>query len=90
MCDLFQLHVKIEFIDNICQHRERSQLSAVVAPSHAVNNKTFSTVGGPPDVRRVQLLDKIADVNKTKSKEWSSNELSQVKTEVGAEVLVIF
>ena len=64
-------------------------LCAVVAPSHADNNKTFSTVGVPPDVRRVQLLDKIAVVNKTKSKEWSNKKLSQVEKVVGVEVLVM-
>ena len=49
--------------------------------SHAGNNKICS--------RRVQLLDKIAVVNKTKLKEWSNKEMSRVEKEVGAEVLVM-
>ena len=69
--------MKVVLMNNIRRHNE--QLSAVVAPSPADNNKFCSTVGVPEDARHVQLLEKIAVVNQTKSKKWSNNELSQVE-----------
>ena len=64
--DIHKLRVKIVLMNNVRHHNE--QLSAVVAPSPADNNKSCSTVGVPEDARRVQLLEKIAVVNQTKSK----------------------
>ena len=72
--DIHKLRVKIVLMNNVRRHNE--QLSAVVAPSPADNNKSCSSVGLPKYARRVQLLEKIVVVNQTKSKKWNNNELS--------------
>ena len=67
------MRAKIVLMNNVCRHNE--QLSAVVAPSPADNNKSCSTVGVPENARRVQLLEKIAVVNQTKSKKMEQQQI---------------
>ena len=55
--NVHKLRVKIVLMNNVRCHNE--QLSAVVAPSPADNNKSCSTVGVPEDARRVQLLERL-------------------------------
>ena len=86
-CDIHKLRVRVVAMNNARRHNE--QLAAVVAPSPADSNKYCSTVGVREDGRRVQVLEKIAAVYKTRSKKWSNIELSQVEKEVGAEALVM-